>query len=120
MSLSPKDTSLRGGKAVLRETYDAQDNRFVIRSFADPDTEVLFVVGAHRRFSNFADVALRKLDYLKRARTLRDLRTPPGNRLEALYGNRKGQHSIRINDQYRICFRWQENGVHDVEIVDYH
>lgn len=63
---------------------------------------------------------LRKLRYLHRAETLQDLRSPPGNRFEALRGNRRGQHSIRINDQWRICFRWQNNNAHDVEIVDYH
>jgi proteic killer suppression protein len=64
--------------------------------------------------------ARRKLLYLSRARVLQDLDVPPVNRLEALRGDRKGQHSIRINNQWRICFRWQEDGVHDVEIVDYH
>jgi proteic killer suppression protein len=64
--------------------------------------------------------ARRKLLYLHRARTLNDLKQPPGNRLEALKGNRKGQHSIRINDQWRICFKWSDSDVYDVEIVDYH
>ena len=66
------------------------------------------------------DVALRKLRYLGRAQTLNDLKVPPGNRLETLRGNRKGQHSIRINDQWRICFAWTEKGAENVEIVDYH
>jgi proteic killer suppression protein len=65
-------------------------------------------------------VALRKLTQLDRSRELRDLSLPPGNRLEALKGNRAGQHSIRVNDQWRICFRWQGEDAHDVEIVDYH
>ena len=65
-------------------------------------------------------VALRKLTQLHRSRELRDLRLPPGNRLEALKGNRAGQYSIRINDQWRVCFRWQGEDAHDVEIVDYH
>ena len=65
-------------------------------------------------------VALRKLTQLDRSRELRDLQLPPGNRLEALKGDRGGQHSIRINDQYRLCFRWQGEDAHDVEIVDYH
>jgi proteic killer suppression protein len=65
-------------------------------------------------------VALRKLVQLDAAASLADLRVPPGNRLEQLPGNRAGQHSIRINDQWRICFLWRENGAHDVEIVDYH
>lgn len=65
-------------------------------------------------------VALRKLTQLHRSRELRDLRLPPGNRLEALRGNRAGQYSIRVNDQWRVCFRWQGEDAHDVEIVDYH
>jgi len=63
---------------------------------------------------------MRKLAMLHRASTLDDLRVPPGNRLEALRGNRSGQHSIRVNDQFRVCFRWRSNGPQDVEIVDYH
>ena len=66
------------------------------------------------------DVALRKLRLLNNARILDDLRIPPGNRLEALKGSRAGQHSIRVNDQWRICFIWRDDGAHDVEIVDYH
>ena len=65
-------------------------------------------------------IANRKLTQIQNARDLNDLRVPPGNRLEALSGNRKGQHSMRINDQWRICFRWQDGNAHDVEIVDYH
>lgn len=92
----------------------------MIRSFADKDTERL--AGRHRvrRFVNIERVALRKLAMLEAAHVLDDLRVPPGNRLEALKGDRAGQHSIRINDQYRICFRWTEDGPHDVEITDYH
>ena len=92
----------------------------VIRSFKDTDTEALFYDELVPRFRSIERPARRKLLYLSRARVLQDLRVPPGNRLEALRGNRKGQYSIRINDQWRICFRWQEDGVHDVEIVDYH
>lgn len=66
------------------------------------------------------NIARRKLRMLNNAGQLRDLRIPPGNRLEALVGNRKGQHSVRINDQWRICFRWAEGNCHDVEIADYH
>lgn len=73
-----------------------------------------------RRWAAIAPVALRKLDQMEAARTLNDLRVPPGNRLEALKGDRTGQHSIRINDQYRICFVWKVDGAHDVEITDYH
>lgn len=73
-----------------------------------------------RRFAGIETVARRKLDMLHQARDLRDLLAPPANRLEALRGNRKGQHSIRINDQWRICFVWTKEGPADVEIVDYH
>jgi proteic killer suppression protein len=72
------------------------------------------------RFRAIERVARRKLLYLHRAQRLEDLRVPPGNRLEALKGNRKGQHSIRINDQWRICFTWKDGDAFDVEIVDYH
>jgi proteic killer suppression protein len=92
----------------------------VIRSFRDADTEALFRDEVVPRFRAIERPARRKLLYLNRARVLQDLKVPPGNRLEALLGNRKGQHSIRINDQWRICFRWREDGVQDVEIVDYH
>ena len=92
----------------------------MIRSFKDADTEALFRDELVPRFGSIERPARRKLLYLSRARVLQDLRVPPGNRLEALRGNRKGQYCIRINDQWRICFRWQEDGVHDVEIVDYH
>lgn len=91
----------------------------MIRSFADHDTEDLFNDRPVRRHGAIERVARRKLQLLDTAGRLDDLRVPPGNRLEALHGNRKGQHSIRINDQWRICFRWLD-GAHDVEIVDYH
>ena len=73
-----------------------------------------------RRFQSIERQARRKLLYLNSVRILRDLLQPPGNKLEALKGNRRGQHSIRINDQWRICFRWQDGNAFDVEIVDYH
>ncbi len=92
----------------------------MIRSFKDADTEALFRDELVPRFRSIERPARRKLLYLNRARVLQDLTVPPGNRLEALRGDRKGQHSIRVNEQRRICFRWQEDGVHDVEIVDYH
>jgi proteic killer suppression protein len=92
----------------------------VIRSFKDSDTEALFNDELVPRFRSIERPARRKLLYLNRARVLQDLKVPPGNCLEALRGDRKGQHSIRVNDQWRICFRWREDGVHDVEIVDYH
>jgi proteic killer suppression protein len=91
----------------------------MIRSFADRDTERLFGDERVRRFQAIERQARRKLLQLDAAAGLPDLRVPPGNRLEALTGDRTGQHSIRINDQWRICFRWRD-GAHDVEIVDYH
>ncbi len=92
----------------------------MIRQFADTDTERLFGSMAVRRFRNIEDVARRKLLQLNAALRLDDLRVPPGNRLEALRGNRKGQYSIRVNDQWRVCFVWKDDGVYGVEIVDYH
>jgi proteic killer suppression protein len=92
----------------------------VIRSFRDTDVEALFTDVSVRRFKDIERVARRKLLYLHRARTLDDLKAPPGNRLEALKGDRRGQYSIRINDQWRVCFTWHSGDAHDVEIVDYH
>lgn len=92
----------------------------MIQSFKCRDTESLFQGGHPRRFRAFERVAVRKLTQLDAARTLEFLRSPPGNRLEALKGNRRGQYSIRINDQYRICFVWADSGPAHVEIVDYH
>jgi proteic killer suppression protein len=93
----------------------------MIRSFADPETERIWSGRRSRRLpSDIQVVALRKLRLLNQARVLGDLRVPPGNRLEALKGNRVGQHSMRINDQWRICFVWSEGGPSNVEIVDYH
>jgi proteic killer suppression protein len=92
----------------------------MIRTFRDKQTESLFQDRAVPRFGNIERVARRKLLYLDQARVLGDLQVPPGNRLEALKGSRKGQHSIRINDQWRICFKWHEGDALDVEIVDYH
>jgi len=92
----------------------------MIRSFACPETEALADGDRVRRFANIAAVAQRKLRQLQIASQLSDLRVPPGNRLEILKGDRHGQHSIRINDQWRICFRWTAVGAGDVEIVDYH
>ena len=92
----------------------------MIKSFRSPDTEALFEDRLVTRFRTVERPARRKLLYLHRAQTLRDLMVPPGNRLEALKGNRKGQHSIRVNDQWRICFRWSDGHAYDVEIVDYH
>ncbi len=92
----------------------------MIQSFRDKDTQALYEGGSPRRFRSFTAVAERKLAQLDAAQTLDFLRAPPGNRLEALKGNRSGQHSIRINDQWRICFVWTHNGPTEVEIVDYH
>ena len=92
----------------------------MIKSFKCADTEELSKGERVRKFLNIAVVAQRKLLQLQIAGQLSDLRVPPGNRLEALAGDRKGQHSIRVNDQWRVCFRWTDAGVEDVEIVDYH
>ena len=92
----------------------------MIRSFHDEDTRQLFEREASRRWSNIARVALRRLRVLHRARTLEDLRVPPGHRLEALKGGRAGQFSIRVNDQYRICFGWKDGDAYRVELTDYH
>jgi len=92
----------------------------VIRSFKDAATARLFANEDVPRFRAIERQARRKLLLLHTAGMLADLRSPPGNRLEALKGDRKGQHSIRINNQWRICFVWQEGGAEDVEIVDYH
>jgi toxin HigB-1 len=92
----------------------------MILSFRCKDTQALFEGKAARRFRAFASIAERKLAQLHAAQTLEFLRSPPGNSLEALKGDRKGQHSIRINDQWRICFVWSKAGPTEVEIVDYH
>jgi proteic killer suppression protein len=92
----------------------------MIRSFRCADTQALFESGKSRRFAAIAIVAARKLVQLDSAHELRDLASPPGNRLEALRGDRAGQHSMRINDQFRVCFVWTEQGPEQVEIVDYH
>lgn len=92
----------------------------MILSFKCPETQALFETGDSRRWKNILNVATRKLTMLHSATELRDLRSPPGNRLEALHGNRAGQYSVRINDQFRICFEWSDAGPMNVEIVDYH
>jgi len=93
----------------------------MIRSFATKETERLWGRTRSRSIGpRVQQVALRKLRMLASAATLDDLRVPPGNRLEALRGDRRGQHSIRVNDQWRICFVWRDGGADDVELVDYH
>lgn len=92
----------------------------MIQGFRCRDTQALFETGRNRRFKSILKVATRKLTLLDAAQTLEFLRSPPGNRLEALRGDRSGQYSIRVNDQFRICFRWTDKGPTDVEIVDYH
>jgi proteic killer suppression protein len=92
----------------------------VIRSFRCAETQGIYEGRRSKRFGNIQNVIERKLQMLDAAAVLDDLRSPPGNRLEALVGNRDGQHSIRVNDQFRICFRWTTNGPEDVEVVDYH
>ena len=92
----------------------------MIRSFRDGETEKVFRREFSRKFQAVAAMAKRKLDHIHAATALSDLAAIPGNRLEALAGNRKGQYSIRINDQWRICFRWAKTDAFEVEIVDYH
>jgi proteic killer suppression protein len=93
----------------------------MIVSFRDPESDLIWNGHRSRKLpSDIQSVALRKLRILNNARRLDDLRVPPGNRLEALSRDRLGQHAIRINDQWRICFVWRDNNAHDVEIVDYH
>ena len=100
----------------IRITYSGT----VIQSFRCRHTEQLFKEELSRRFSNIQDTALRKLRMLAAATELSALRFPPGNQLEALKHDRRGQHSIRISDKWRLCFVWRDGHAHDVEIVDYH
>ena len=93
----------------------------MILSFKDKETESVYNEKFSRKLPNgIQRIALRKMIVLNYAVSLEDLRIPPGNKLEQLHGNRKGQHSIRINDQWRVCFTWKNNNAYDVEIVDYH
>ncbi len=92
----------------------------MIQGFNCADTQLLFETGRSNRFNSIAKVATRKLAQLDAAQTLSFLRSHPGNQLEALRGDRAGQYSIRVNDQWRLCFRWTESGPEAVEIVDYH
>jgi toxin HigB-1 len=105
----------------LRDTYALRYYLTVIASFHDASTRELWETGESRRFpSDLHRKALKKLYILNAALRLENLLVPPGNRLEKLKGDRAGQHSIRINDRYRICFQWSDGNAHQVEIVDYH
>jgi len=92
----------------------------VIRSFADEETENVYLTVSSRRFGNIAKAAARKIRAVDFAVAVEDLRSPPGNRLEKLRGERDGYYSIRVNDQFRICFRWDGKDAWEVELVDYH
>jgi proteic killer suppression protein len=93
----------------------------MIVGFRDADTELLWKTGKSRKFpADIRRTAFKRLSILNAALSLANLSVPPGNRLEALSGNRKGQHSIRVNDQFRICFLWRDGNAYDVHIVDYH
>jgi len=109
--------------SVYPLTFNAKRYIFaiMIQSYKCKETKKIFHRQYSKKFPNdIQRPALRKLRMLNRASALRDLAVPPGNRLEPLHGNRKGQHSIRINDQWRICFKWHNNDAYDVEIIDYH
>lgn len=103
-----------GGITVTRYYY------LMIKTFACPEAEKIAKGQRSHKLPSDILVARRKLSYLKNAKTLQDLRIPPANRLEALQGDRRGQYSIRINDQWRICFVWRDGDAYNVEIVDYH
>lgn len=92
----------------------------MIRSFADPETEKVFHHRHSRRYAAFERIALRKLRQIHTVSAVEELSQPPGNRLEKLKGDRKSQWSLRINDQYRVCFQWRDGDAFEVEIVDYH
>lgn len=92
----------------------------MIQSFSDEETRSVYLTGKSRRWASIARIAARRLQEVDFAGAIEDLMNPPGNRLEKLKGNRKGQWSIRINDQFRICFRWDGKDAWDVQIVDYH
>lgn len=117
------DSVAEGGEEGVKNTCFCIVARYtdeVIVDFHCKQTRELWMTGHNRRFASIAKQALSKLQMMNRAENLDDLRVPPGNRLEALRGNRAGQHSIRINQQWRICFRWTHEGPEAVEIADYH
>lgn len=110
-------------RVAVMVLYNSNATRYylsMIRSFRDVDTEILFTRGRVPRFVNIERSALRKLKQLDLAQRIEDMRAPPANRWEKLSGDRAGQWSVRINDQFRVCFRWLDGGAEDVEIVDYH
>src|SRR3990172_13236493 len=117
---TPALSSWRVPLVTLDVNHGHRYYQAVIKTFKCADTEALFNRQRVRRFVNVEAVARRKLEQLNQASRLNDLRVPPGNRLEFLKGDRAGQHSIRVNDQFRVCFRWTNDGTDDVEIVDYH
>lgn len=104
----------------LTHSHASRYHAVVIASFKSAETEALARGRRVKRFERIEAVARRKIRQLQIANRLQDLRVPPGNRLETLKGDRAGQHSIRVNDQFRICFRWTAAGAEDVEITDYH
>ncbi len=118
---SPSDPSRRSSAGALVDSNASRYVLNVIRSFADADTRRLFARIRSRRFpAELQRIMLRKLVQVHAADRLQDLSVPPGNRLEALKGDRADQHSIRVNDRWRVCFRWLDGDAFDVEIVDYH
>jgi proteic killer suppression protein len=109
------------GCATVDVCHVTRYNRCMIKTFADKQTQQLYLTGAVRRFPpDIARRAVRKLDQVDAAKRVEDLRVPPGNRLHLLDGNRAGQYSISINDQWRICFRFEDGDAYDLEICDYH
>lgn len=106
---------------MIDKRHVTRYTQYMIKTFADRRTQDLFVTGKAKRFpTNVTKRAIRKLDYVNLATTVEDLRVPPGNRLHILKGSRSGQHSISINDQWRICFQFIDGDAYDVEICDYH
>jgi Plasmid maintenance system killer protein len=110
----------RDTTSIVDGNHATRYYRPVIVSFKSDETEALAKGQRVKRFESIQSVARRKIRQLQIANQLEDLRVPPGNRLEKLKGNRAGQHSIRVNDQFRVCFRWTVAGAEDVEITDYH
>jgi proteic killer suppression protein len=108
-------------RRALDNCHVTDYNYSMIKTFADKETQALFITGKSKRLpSDVIPRAIRRLEYINYATDLNDLRVPPSNRLHALKGDRKGQHSISINEQWRICFRYVDGDAYDVEITDYH